>query len=582
MGNLFQKVFGSWDQELEDKVEKSEVQLQYVDELKLSMSDADIQKLTWDWQAISADLTKTVQDTWKENMTYYIWGQRTPRTIYSKHDIKDNKIFTSIETVAPLITAKPAQPVCFNNQPTEESEAESMFLEKILLWHYDHLAMKPKLEKVYKHSQIWKLWAMQYWIKNKKIFTDYIIPARLILDPWATCAEDSEFLGKEFFMTWAEIIKKWADKEKEVVVDLDTRMWTRVKLIEWFTPKYVFTTYEGKARFVLDKKRNPHFNYADLTEWGEKKEWKDFDMEDIISKSTNNFFDRPKIPFEFYQVWNLGLQILDDTNTLEQSKSLQDAINRRKSQIDINADKSWNPIKRAKGMTQDEVDKIVNRVEAWDAIGLKSAQELDYLQGQSLPIFVQQDLEDSRASIDNIFGTQATLRWERGASETATWRQILRQWSEDRQATPWWAMEIMLEEIYKGWVQLIKVHYKEKQIVPFLWEQDTKEFLEFSTNDIADWVEVKVRAWSVVPDDKIQQRAEAMELWWAQAITLEKLYTRLGWDNPIEEAEKYVVQQAENQKTQQEILQQEEAMKWEQATNQAQFQELQNAIGGLT
>jgi hypothetical protein len=63
----------------------------------------------------------------------------------------------SIETVAPLITAKPAQPVVFCNQPTEESEKLSILLQKVLLAHYDNLKMKPKLEKVYKHNQIWRL-----------------------------------------------------------------------------------------------------------------------------------------------------------------------------------------------------------------------------------------------------------------------------------------------------------------------------------------------------------------------------------------------------------------------------------------
>jgi hypothetical protein len=72
MSNFFEKVFGLGSTNLQDKIDKVDTDRQLVDELRLSMSDDEILKLTQTWKRISTALSKEIEDTGKENITYYI------------------------------------------------------------------------------------------------------------------------------------------------------------------------------------------------------------------------------------------------------------------------------------------------------------------------------------------------------------------------------------------------------------------------------------------------------------------------------------------------------------------------------
>lgn len=577
--NLFQKEKAHyWVEKLKEKSVESK--LVEIEELKLSMSDKELLKLSKNWKEASEKLKTKITDIWKSWLKYYIWNNPETNTKFDKHNVIDNRIFLWIETVAPVITANPAVPVVFHAQETKESKELAAQHQKIMLATYQKLKMKPKLEKVYKHNQIWKLWVMKYWIENWKIFTDYVIPEKLYIDPDATTVEDAEFIWQTYFKSWWELVKEYPDLETQIRDDLVGKMWTRVKMIEWWTDKYTFKTYEWKTRIVVDKKRNPHFNYSDLDKWWENPE-DDFEMKDIDSKSTNNVFSHPKKPFVFYQVFNLWLSVIDDTTNLEQSKSPQDAINLRKRQIWINISTSWNPIKISKWLNQSQFDEYINWLQPWDWVNLSSSQEISYLQAQGLTADAQNDIIDNRQIVDNNYWSQATFRWERQGQETAQWREILQQWSENRQATPWWALEIMLEELYIAWSQLIKVHYSEKELLPLLWEK-TSEYVEFSSDSIEDWVELRVKAWSMLPDDKIAQKAEALQLKWMWSITLAEMYQRLGWENPDEAANNFYKEEAKMQKKQQEILQWEKEAEVEAWMKEKNFEALQAQIQNLT
>jgi hypothetical protein len=168
------------------------------------------------------------------------------------------------------------------------------------------------------------------------------------------------------------------------------------------------------------------------------------------------------------------------------------------------------------------------------------------------------------SEIDNIMSTQNTVRWDSSGSETATWRQILAQASNDRH---WWslwtAVDDMFSELYRAMTHLINVFYEVKDLVPYLWETDSKKYFKYLRDSENDWLQIDVVAGSTLPDDKMYQRAEAIELLWAGKITDEELYTRLWWDEPKESAKKLKLEWLEAQKLAEES--QMRTAKWQQA-----------------
>ena len=57
-----------------------------------------------------------------------------------------------------------------------------------------------------------------------------------------------------------------------------------------------------------------------------------------VESSKTNHFECRKKPYVFLTVFNLGKRPFDDTSIIEQVLPIQDNINKRKRQIDVNVD----------------------------------------------------------------------------------------------------------------------------------------------------------------------------------------------------------------------------------------------------
>jgi hypothetical protein len=86
--------------------------------------------------------------------------------------------------------------------------------------------------------------------------------------------------------------------------------------------------------------------------------------------------------------------------------------------------------------------------------------------------------------------------------------------------------------------------FVDAQIRPILWTS-TEEFLKLLFND-EDWIEITVKAGTILPDDKVTEAEQAMELSKDWKITMELLYERIWIPNPQKEAEKFAMEQTIN------------------------------------
>lgn len=541
-----------------------------IDTFSLSMPDDEVLSLINKWKHLSEWYWKVLNE-WETNMKYYDWSivDEIFETA-TQYNSNDNRIYISVKTIIPMVTSKPAEPVVYAWKPWDDkSEDLANNHQKLLRAIYESKDVQWIVEKVVLHNLIYWIWIIFYWLKDWDIFTTYIHPEKLLIDMEATCIDDAQFIWIKNSDTAENLIAKFPAKERYIKDKVDWKLWTKLEYIEWFTDEYLIVSCDT---IILSKKKNPHFdfNWKDVID---PETWERY----TIYNENKNYFKQPKKPFLILNTENDWSSIIDTTSSVKQARPLQDNINRIKKMIAINVEKSWNPIRVSRWLAKKDIEAIDTQLTAWWSVWLTQEQELNYLQAAALPWFVYQDLEHSIKEIDNIFWTHSTTRWERDARETASWRQILRQWDEDVQAWRWRAIERMLNELYKAWTQLIKIHFTQEEIAYTLWDKWSKEYVKASANAIEQWMQIRVLAWSTIPDDKITKMNRALQLAQLWLFPRELLYKELWYENYREIAQSLDEQDAIAQMRQQEIMQQEQEMKqneqvWWQVYNQLQQQ----------
>ena len=124
----------------------------------------------------------------------------------------------------------------------------------------------------------------------------------------------------------------------------------------------------------------------------------------------------------------------------------------------------------------------------------------------------------------------------------------------------------------------------EWQIRPILWGS-TENFLELLFND-NDWIEIDVIPGTMLPDDKVTEAEQAMELAKLNRISNKLLYERLWIANPSKEAEDFALEQTINaikaQKLQAQARQEQQATQQAQAWQQQEQQTVQNEVQDIS
>ena len=209
----------------------------------------------------------------------------------------------------------------------------------------------------------------------------------------------------------------------------------------------------------------------------------------------------------------MGRWVFDDTSLTEQAAPLQDILNKRGHQIVDNADqantaKVFNTemidAKDAEKYTGDPNDNILVNGDVRMAFARVPAP--------NLPSYVLQDKYDARAEIDNVFGTHAPIRGEKSTSPTLGQEVISQRADLSRTASLSEAIEEGSTRVYQLMTQLYKVFAKQEHIVKYAGEDGKIAFIKFSKDKIEDGVDIRVRAGSLEPEDKLTDRNEAVDL----------------------------------------------------------------------
>lgn len=539
--STLQEGYYSLGRDLNKVAEPSTTEYPLLPELELSMDDDELISLKKDWIKQWEPYAKEIEKKQKDNELYWLGKHFT--VSQEKRPLVDNLIFESLETFLPIATRPKADPVVESNN-TELGNAIADKVRKMLIYITDILAFNLKMKQVARYWALYMLGCMKVgWsVKENDITCVAIRPQKLILDPKATidgCEYLGEYIGEIMEDTASNMILRFPKKENLITEKVLGKMGTKIEYYLWSTDEYVFWTMGDE---VLDKKKNPHWNYDEKVPAKESVDEFGAPMtkpEQLVPG--RNHFKQPKKPYVFLSIFNIGLHPHDDTNLIQQNLPLQDLINKRLSQIDKNADNTNGGLAvSGDAFTEKQANEAANARRKGGAIWVPTGPVGDAvvdLSGKPLPSFVYESLLDYRNELRNIFGTRGSTPQGTQNEQTVRGKLITKGQDADRVGG---GVSIYLEQfadsIFNWFVQLMYVYYDEPHVATVLGRERAKEYIELSNQDLTVKLLVGVKDGSMIPHDPMQKRNEAVELWGAGALDPITLFDRLEFPNPRESA----------------------------------------------
>ncbi|MFA6171979.1 MAG: hypothetical protein WCW77_00550 [Patescibacteria group bacterium] len=511
----------------------------FLPELKLNMEDSELISLSTQWQGAWKDEQGNLEKRQEQNKNYWL-GKH-----YSKAEdlgdakpLADNLIFESLEAFLPVATKQRPEPLVVSDN-SKEGEDISGKVQKMLIYQADTQKLKLKIKGATRHWAINLLGVVKVgWSERKNdIDTKVISPKDLILDPDATIDEDGytgEYIGHYRKDSASNLIKRFPKKSKFIKDLANGKMGTKLKYIEWWTAEYTFWRLGSE---ILDKIKNPHWNYDD------EKEVTD-ELGGVTKEKVegNNHFTAPAMPFIFLSVYNLGEKPFDITSIIEQNISLQDLINKRLKQIDKNADKTNGGMAiSGQYLTEEQAKKASEAVRKGGTIYLSGVDDIRKavinLQVAALPAIVYNTLTDYRGELRNIFGTRGLT--SQGISQEKTVRgKIIASGVDNERAGGGISeyIEQFSDQVFNWWTQLIYVYYDEEHTGSIIGKDRAREYVILKNSDLNRKILVSVKEGSMIPKDSLSKRNEAIELYTGGALDPITLFDKLEFSDPKEAA----------------------------------------------
>lgn len=467
------------------------------------------------------------------NERYYLGDQLDDARMdkYSSQVII-NKIFEIVDTLMPRYTGNLPSPQVLLPENGISAEAEIQYgdymrkMEDVMLAIAEESGTVKALKQFQQYFLLYYLGVLKFGFDEddeKKIWVEAVRPQRIFIPPQG----EIDWVIEYHSDTVRDLCYRFPEKEKEILKYVQSQAGEKELKKGTKLGYYEFTTCEYKwwklGDCILEVVSNPHYNFDD-----EKK----------------NFWTKPKLDYIFSDMYTLGMNGYAQTTIVDQLIVQQDALNKRKRQIDEAADRANGVMIAygAAGVTKEEVAEIEaarkrpNGVVFLDKANQGAIQEFG---GKQLPPIVFEDMQDTRSSVDNIAGTHSTLRGEKSpGEETFGGRQLLREGDLDRIAEGVQMIERVCEELYKAFAQLIKVHFDKEEFIPYLGKDGTNMLFSVDRKLIKDGLKIRVRQGSTTVKGKTVVAQEALQLWQQKGIDPISFFERIGDPNPFRTAER--------------------------------------------
>ena len=493
----------------------------------------------------SHTVIKQIQD---DNEQYYL-GEQLDKSKFSwELPSAENLLYMGIETVLSIITAKRREPIVLASQNTDESKELAQKTQQWLSWKWSVEDMIIKFEDWVRHSQLFRIGILKIrWDIDRDDFViENVRPQRIVIDKNATTEENAKFIVEYKEDILSDLIDMFPAAKADLKEMYGDKMGTNVKYVEYWTNEFVVWKVD---KIILGKKKNPNWNWDEKDRKDNMKKLR----ERWINKAKNeklenillNYFDKPQKPYIILSLKNLNKSIYSETSDFEQGKIIQDIINRRKRQIDKAGVRAiGREVYSGSYISKEEAKKSISNPNApvWLERG-KASDAVSHISPQPVSPVLFDDLQESKQALDNVMGIHGTTRGERGATETATGRSILREGDLGRIDLTVRRVDKKTELLYAWMLQMAKVYYTEQHYVKMLGDEGATAYLKFSQNDVEDGQEVIVKSELTV--DKATQRENALQRLQSGLSDPISFFEEMDMPNPKEKARMMILYQTD-------------------------------------
>lgn len=504
------------------------------------------------WQD-STSLWSKMENWGKKNRMYWRneWEDEN-RVARKTSRAKDNRIFLSVEHDVNILTARPAKPIVLAARPDDPDSAQvAEGLQWMFLDLYRQRQVKKKLKRGIRKLHFDRLICLYPFWNNELNDVDVrlVNPRKVRIPKQANNEQEAEWMIEEIEESISKVLGKFQGQEEEIInlygfnADKVAKEDPQVKYRMFWTSDFV--AYQVNQK-VIKKMLNPTWDWDGLamsveetTEMGKATGIKRRPLFERVKKAQSeasrqmemgtdeetgqpimkrkegtffyNHFNNPRKPYIFGTIFEDDDGPFGSTDLIHQAAPLQDNVNRRKRQIDDNAEEA-NGIYLfdSKSFTKEDVQRFSGKPGA-RLYGSNIANGFKRDAGRDLPAYVFTDLEHSIREIDNIFATQGIVRGEREGKETAAGRALLREAALERREEIIDLIDFVTLELYNWWFQLMKINYTEPHYAKPLGLKRAQKAIELTQDDFEDGVDIHILPGQIVPDDKIFRQEKALE-----------------------------------------------------------------------
>lgn len=515
-----------------------------ISELDLTLDDSKLLALANTAEAKYAPYEGKIKPRQEQNRIFYLGRQAEGDAQASTGPMAANMLFEAEETFLPAALSKNPEPVVWSDDTTE-GETLAKDVKTMLQYHADVLVLRRKLNRMTRQ------WGVNFLGCLKHGWDDEIGDIRIetrdvrnfVFDPDGTIDEYGDYrggpLGEHIKTTAGNLADMFPAHAAFITVMVDGMMGTPVQYTDWYTDKFLFTTFKNK---VLDKSKNPHFNY--------EKKVTSLDEDGAPVEETEqpwNHFARPKMPFTFLSVFSMGEHPHDETGLIEQNIPQQRQISKRTAQIDANLDKSNNSIGLSGQNFNEETAKQASTAlrEGRPVLipaGGPVKDAIARFPAEGFPQAAFSQLETTKSDLRSIFGVQGITAQQPDDDQTARGMIMNQQYDTTRIGGGIGdALEQVADNVFNWWLQLYCVYYDVDHYAAILGQMKAVEYVTFSKRSLKRRLVVSVAPNSMKPKDEVTEMNLAQNLYDKGALDPKTLLTILDFPDPQKTAEQAVL-----------------------------------------
>lgn len=506
------------------KPENSDLSLKENDKILNAKLDAMLEE--------SEVVSKEKQAGWKDNLDFFNGDQWLGKKQEFESDTTVNRIFPAIRNMVGLATdSRPKAEILAAPSNDPKQALANVEKAKIIGYNLDQrwqeLNMQMKSTKTLFQAFIYDdaFWQPMWNYIENDVDVDLVNPTEVRIDP--TAYGDNAVDKARYIIYRPRKNRKWIqdnypEKLKEVVFgdskkesnvfgktdssenDKQGQLKDSVQIDDFWTDE-IRVLRAGKV--ILWKGPNPYFEFRSEEE--QKQDWLAEGNTEENFQPVRNYFKRPRKPLIMINTYNIGE--LYSRSVMKQLKPLQVSLDKRKQQIDMNADLMANAqwIYDTGSMTEEEAAMLTN--EPGLQIGVEDINKIRKEPGADMPQFIVRDIAHTEESFDNVMGHHDVSRGAKGSTMTATENQNLQEADQTPVRLLVRNYEGAVHELYGWWLQYMALFYTENHWVRAVGESGAQEFFSINQGDISDGVNIIIQPGSTLPKDKSTIKRQATE-----------------------------------------------------------------------